>query len=1140
MNLVADRFVVDDDGRAIDLTTGAFTTLSIGCAGGVSAQVQWVERCDALRGLCHRSLAPLIDFGVIGEASRFEAWQCGAAWRGAPDVARAAGDRARQFLEASGLSVEDTSACSIRTGHGGLAVVMPGAAVGYSTDAGDTRGDSLPISARGLSTAARSEVAALAEMLQPVDDPRPRVAALWGPPGSGKSLVVQELARLARLNGFVPVQSRLIDAPYADLWNGRSLFIVHEAGGSAWTPFLRATLRATVPHVLLIVGHEEVRSVAGVGLGPLRSEALCSSIRPQRLSPRLERVVRRAAVGARGVPGRFARLLWPPARMRAGQRSDTDAVVTRRAVRVAEQTAVYGAEDRAIGASVARAVPTPWPLPGELAALRRSLDGALDQIARGRHAPGIRQLRRAIGGLARRGDWTSAGDGALALARALLRRGRTAGAQSALAEAREFAVRTGREALLVDVAIASGEAWTDLARLDEAEGVLAGALVAAGGDAARVSAAAVAMARCLFWRGRYDEAALALDGAWMDDAAVRFRVGHAVAASRIAVGQRDFGRAVSLCAEATEWSRRAADTDAAAAAAGGAAFAHLALGDLDAVNRCAAHAIAAARAAHDPLGAVRARLILAASQRWRGRVPLAQEELRRMTRIAPGLSPIIRARCELLNALTTGGAAVRDTVDRHIAARGLKALALYAPDAWTASPGEHAAGEVVTILQLCQAAEDESVVLAQVCARLRRQLHAGAVAFVALANGADAIVAADGGQVDLEVARRALAAGIAIAPHRSHDRVASAVPVMYAGAPIGALCARWALGAAYDVSRAAEALVVAATAAAPMLSVLARRAPGNASEGAGALLGLTPCVGELRCTIERASAAPFAVLIQGESGSGKELVARAIHRTGPRRDRTFSTLNCAALPDDLVEAELFGHTRGAFTGAVADRRGVFEEAHGGTLFLDEVGELSARAQAKVLRVIQEGELRRLGETVSRRVDVRIVSATNRDLPAEAAAGRFRLDLLYRLDVIRITVPALRERREDIAVLAEHFWRDATSRVGSCAALSAVTLAALARYDWPGNVRELQNVLASLAVRSPKRGVVPPTALPPQMGESRQGASWRLEDARRTFEERFVRAALVRSGGHRGRAAGELGVTRQGLTKLMGRLRIATD
>src|SRR5262249_4143998 len=152
-------------------------------------------------------------------------------------------------------------------------------------------------------------------------------------------------------------------------------------------------------------------------------------------------------------------------------------------------------------------------------------------------------------------------------------------------------------------------------------------------------------------------------------------------------------------------------------------------------------------------------------------------------------------------------------------------------------------------------------------------------------------------------------------------------------------------------------------------------------------------VAELRDAVERAASAPFPVLIEGESGSGKELVARAIHRCGPRRDRAFCTLNCAALPDDLVEAELFGHTRGSFTGAIADRPGVFEEAHGGTLFLDEVGELSARAQAKLLRVLQEGEIRRVGENISRRVDARVVCATNRDLRKEAEAGRFRRDLL---------------------------------------------------------------------------------------------------------------------------------------------------
>ena len=248
-------------------------------------------------------------------------------------------------------------------------------------------------------------------------------------------------------------------------------------------------------------------------------------------------------------------------------------------------------------------------------------------------------------------------------------------------------------------------------------------------------------------------------------------------------------------------------------------------------------------------------------------------------------------------------------------------------------------------------------------------------------------------------------------------------------------------------------------------------------------------------------------------------------------------MNCAALPDELVESELFGHARGAFTGAVAERPGVFEEAHTGTLFLDEIGELSLRAQAKLLRVIQDGELRRIGENVSRRVDVRIVSATNRDLRQEAAAARFRLDLLYRLDVIRIAVPPLRDRPEDIAVLVEHFWREATGRIGSRATLSAAAVAALARYGWPGNVRELQNVLAALVVRSPKRGVVPAAALPPQFGEARRTESWRLDEARRTFDERFVRAALVRTGGRRTQAAAELGVTRQGLIKLMTRLGI---
>jgi transcriptional regulator with PAS, ATPase and Fis domain len=476
-----------------------------------------------------------------------------------------------------------------------------------------------------------------------------------------------------------------------------------------------------------------------------------------------------------------------------------------------------------------------------------------------------------------------------------------------------------------------------------------------------------------------------------------------------------------------------------------------------------------------------------------------------------------------------------------VAATGLGALALYvaAPRRAGGAGGaaDPFADEIVAILRLCQTAADEIVLLKDVCARLRQHLHAAVVGFVTIRGGRAHVIMSDGARLDTDIAERAAAAGITIDPHRHDDRIEAAAPVEYGGSSIGALCARWPIGSTYDIARAGSVLAMSAAAAAPVLAAVVERQQ-QAVTGSSELLGVTSAIGELRHNVERAAAAPFAVLIDGESGSGKELVARAIHRGSSRRQKAFCTLNCAALPDDLVEAELFGHARGAFTGAVAERAGVFEEAHGGTLFLDEVGELSPRAQAKLLRVIQEGDLRRVGENVSRRVDVRIVSATNRVLRQEVEGGRFRLDLLFRLDVVHITVPPLRDRREDIAVLADHFWRDAAQRVGSRATLGAATIAALARYDWPGNVRELQNVLAALAVRSPKRGVVPPSALPPPFAGSGEGEAWTLDEARRTFELRFVRAALVRTGGHRGRAAAELGVTRQGLTKLMTRLGIA--
>jgi two-component system response regulator AtoC len=333
---------------------------------------------------------------------------------------------------------------------------------------------------------------------------------------------------------------------------------------------------------------------------------------------------------------------------------------------------------------------------------------------------------------------------------------------------------------------------------------------------------------------------------------------------------------------------------------------------------------------------------------------------------------------------------------------------------------------------------------------------------------------------------------------------------------------------------------LAATASAPAMYELSERSrlPVTASGLMPELVGNSQAMQDVRQAVLRAAGSPFPVLIEGESGAGKELVARAVHAAGPRRGRRFCALNCAALTDDLVEAELFGHTRGAFTGAVAERVGMFEEAQGGTLFLDEVAELSARVQAKLLRTIQEGEVRRLGESHVRKVDARIVAATNRPLAGQVSEQRFRADLRYRLDVLRIVIPPLRDRLEDIPPLVRHLWSTLAARTGSRAVLSPSALTALGAYDWPGNVRELQNVLASVMVASPPKGVIGAACLPSHITRTTAiAARATLAEARRAFEMHYVRAALARAGGRPSAAARELGVSRQGLTKLLSRLKV---
>jgi two-component system response regulator AtoC len=280
---------------------------------------------------------------------------------------------------------------------------------------------------------------------------------------------------------------------------------------------------------------------------------------------------------------------------------------------------------------------------------------------------------------------------------------------------------------------------------------------------------------------------------------------------------------------------------------------------------------------------------------------------------------------------------------------------------------------------------------------------------------------------------------------------------------------------------------------------------------------------------------PSTVLITGESGTGKELIARLIHQSSPRADHAFVAVNCGAIPDTLLESELFGHVRGSFTGASTDKPGLFEEAENGTLFLDEIGELPLPLQVKLLRVLQEGEVRRVGANSSLKVDVRVVAATNRDLAADASAGRFREDLYYRVNVVGVRLPPLRERREDIPELAHHFVRRHGARLGfQTASIDAAGMRLLAEHSWPGNVRELENVIERALVLSGGEpiGVEHLTDLVhrPRRPAEASSAEGDLSVKRRTeeLERRLIRRALERTRGNRTRAARLLDLSHRAL------------
>jgi two-component system response regulator AtoC len=291
------------------------------------------------------------------------------------------------------------------------------------------------------------------------------------------------------------------------------------------------------------------------------------------------------------------------------------------------------------------------------------------------------------------------------------------------------------------------------------------------------------------------------------------------------------------------------------------------------------------------------------------------------------------------------------------------------------------------------------------------------------------------------------------------------------------------------------------------------------------MIGRSPPMQEIFTTIEKVADYKTSVLVTGESGTGKELIARAIHYNSSRADKPLVTVNCGAIPENLLESELFGHKKGAFTDAIKDKRGLFQEAHGGSIFLDEIGELPRPLQVKLLRALQEEEIKRVGDTQSINIDIRVLAATTKDLAEEVKKGRFRDDLYYRINVLHVVVPPLRQRPEDIPMLTQHFIEKISKRLHSKVdGISPAAASALQRYEWPGNVRELENFIERAMVMTGGR-TIELADLPPHLQPKAEPAEYlandenlSIKEASRRLERTLIRRALEKTGNNRTQAA----------------------
>ena len=1070
MPLIADRFFrLTADSEIVDLATAEAVRVTIDAP---AANVRHrAAACDRLAGLRHPLLLPLVDYGMYG-ARWFEAHARLPALRVPGPLAREAALHLVRFLRAAGVDLDAaTSARHVRP-----AIDAPAFAW-------------RPV---GVFLQMRPVLDVIRAVLESPGPPGVTALALHGPDGIGLRTARLQIARAARLAGFVVIDSRF-GALDDVLMPARHLCVFDWLRPDAVLPaVLAGAAAAGARRHLWIRFCRRAGAAGGIALEPLMMRDLTAAIHVDAdLGPSAAEV-RAAAAGARGLPGVLLASLSASGRTRDGS------------AWLHETAPEYVTSDRP---------PTPRPDAAGVGRLQRAAAAGVALAARGRHARAARVLKRCAAALAARGAAEAAFAASCALGDVFLSRGQPERARSAFEQARRWSPDSpdGIRAL-----IGTGRALADEGRLLEAEAAFrTAALVDRPGGAAAEARCGLALVLCL--RSRFDAAEEALGP---------------YGAATLSLILRLKGDLTGAAHAAARAVREAVDGSAAARCEAHLAAVHVyaALGQHEQVREHACRATDAVRGSGSPALRLRAAAEVMACLEQTG-VSADAAARRRLLSAARRLPPLAAARVRAA-LRRDAGPADTDALHRFIERSGAVALC----------PPPQGSGDLIqqfqSLIDAIHESPDESAALQVIAADLQAALEASTVVIRSSRLGKAAAIAGRSWPGEQALTQAVLDGGCSV--FRDGVTPEAAEPVRSGGCVLGSIAVRWVPGARPTTARVKDLLRVSAAAAASMLRSLPAGLPAGGDEGhryPDDLLGRGAAADRVRDAIRRAALAPYPVLIEGESGSGKELVARAIHARGPRRARRFCAVNCAALTDDLLEAELFGHAKGAFTGAVGERPGLFEEADHGTLFLDEAGELTPRAQAKLLRALQEGEVRRVGENLPRKVDARVVAATNRSLEEDVRAGRFRADLRFRLDVIRIPVPPLRERADEVPWLAERIWAEAATRVGTRATLGDEVLGALARYDWPGNVRELQNVMASLAVHAPRRGRVPASLLPAQIAGAGLHRAVGFDEARVDFERRFVRAALARAGGRKSTAAAQLGVSRQGLAKILKRLGI---